>query len=101
DPGVGRRSGGSVDRQRNGPRWDGGKTSGGTARGGTRRRSRTDWQHRGDSVRDNWHGDYPFSNSGLTMATMTMAPPGSEALLGLYKRAPIELVRGDGVELFD
>jgi len=30
-----------------------------------------------------------------------MAPPGSEALLGLYKRAPIELVRGDGVELFD
>jgi predicted acetylornithine/succinylornithine family transaminase len=25
----------------------------------------------------------------------------SDALLGLYKRAPIELVRGDGVELFD
>ena len=29
------------------------------------------------------------------------APTGTEALLGLYKRAPIELVRGDGVELFD
>jgi predicted acetylornithine/succinylornithine family transaminase len=29
------------------------------------------------------------------------APAGAEALLGLYKRAPIELVRGDGVELFD
>jgi len=35
------------------------------------------------------------------MATMTMAPAGSEALLGLYKRAPIEVVRGEGVELFD
>ena len=36
------------------------------------------------------------------MATMTTdAPTGTEALLGLYKRAPIELVRGDGVELFD
>jgi predicted acetylornithine/succinylornithine family transaminase len=34
----------------------------------------------------------------------TMAPEahtGTEALLSLYKRAPIELVRGDGVELFD
>jgi acetylornithine/N-succinyldiaminopimelate aminotransferase len=36
------------------------------------------------------------------MATMTTdAPTGTEALLGLYKRAPIELVRGEGVELFD
>jgi acetylornithine/N-succinyldiaminopimelate aminotransferase len=36
------------------------------------------------------------------MATLTTAvPTGGEALLGLYKRAPIELVRGDGVELFD
>jgi predicted acetylornithine/succinylornithine family transaminase len=35
------------------------------------------------------------------MATMTMAPAGSDALLGLYKRAPIEIVRGEGVELFD
>ena len=36
------------------------------------------------------------------MATMTIdAPTGTEALLGLYKRAPIELVRGEGVELFD
>ena len=36
------------------------------------------------------------------MATMaTDAPTGMEALLGLYKRAPIELVRGEGVELFD
>ena len=36
------------------------------------------------------------------MATMAPeAPTGTEALLGLYKRAPIELVRGDGVELFD
>src|SRR5688572_3418148 len=36
------------------------------------------------------------------MATlMTDAPAGTEALLGLYKRAPIELVRGEGVELFD
>jgi len=32
---------------------------------------------------------------------MTDAPAGTEALLGLYKRAPIELVRGEGVELFD
>jgi predicted acetylornithine/succinylornithine family transaminase len=31
----------------------------------------------------------------------TDAPTGMEALLGLYKRAPIELVRGEGVELFD
>jgi len=31
----------------------------------------------------------------------TDAPTGTEALLGLYKRAPIELVRGEGVELFD
>jgi acetylornithine/N-succinyldiaminopimelate aminotransferase len=29
------------------------------------------------------------------------APTGTEALLGLYKRAPIDLVRGEGVELFD
>ena len=35
------------------------------------------------------------------MATMTTAPAGSDALLGLYKRAPIEIVRGEGVELFD
>jgi acetylornithine/N-succinyldiaminopimelate aminotransferase len=36
------------------------------------------------------------------MATlMTDAPTGAEALLGLYKRAPVELVRGEGVELFD
>jgi len=36
------------------------------------------------------------------MATFTTAAPtGAEALLGLYKRAPIELVRGAGVELFD
>ena len=36
------------------------------------------------------------------MATITTAaPPNAEALLGLYKRAPIELVRGEGVELFD
>jgi predicted acetylornithine/succinylornithine family transaminase len=36
------------------------------------------------------------------MATIAPeAPAGTEALLGLYKRAPIELVRGDGVELFD
>ena len=36
------------------------------------------------------------------MATMTAAPAGAdESLLGLYKRAPIELVRGEGVELFD
>ena len=41
------------------------------------------------------------------MATITTATPtsttsvGTDALLGLYKRAPIELVRGDGVELFD
>jgi predicted acetylornithine/succinylornithine family transaminase len=35
------------------------------------------------------------------MATTTMAPAGSDALLGLYKRAPIEIVRGEGVELFD
>jgi len=34
------------------------------------------------------------------MATIT-APAGADALLGLYKRAPIELVRGEGVELFD
>jgi len=31
----------------------------------------------------------------------TDAPTGTEALLGLYKRAPMELVRGEGVELFD
>jgi acetylornithine/N-succinyldiaminopimelate aminotransferase len=36
------------------------------------------------------------------MATIAMAAPtGTEALLGLYKRAPIDLVRGEGVELFD
>ena len=36
------------------------------------------------------------------MATlMTDAPTGAEALLGLYKRAPNELVRGEGGELFD
>ena len=35
------------------------------------------------------------------MATLTTAPAGAAALLGLYKRAPIEIVRGDGVELFD
>ena len=35
------------------------------------------------------------------MATITTAPAGADALLGLYKRAPVELVRGEGVELFD
>jgi predicted acetylornithine/succinylornithine family transaminase len=33
--------------------------------------------------------------------TTTTASVGTDALLGLYKRAPIELVRGQGVELFD
>ena len=33
------------------------------------------------------------------MATMTQ--PVTEALLPVYKRAPIELVRGDGVLLYD
>ena len=56
----------------------------------------------GDPVRDGGNGDHTFSNNGLTMATITTAtPPEREALLGLYKRAPIELVRGEGVELFD
>jgi predicted acetylornithine/succinylornithine family transaminase len=32
---------------------------------------------------------------------MTTAPAGVDALLGVYKRAPSELVRGEGVELFD
>jgi predicted acetylornithine/succinylornithine family transaminase len=36
------------------------------------------------------------------MATITTdAPTGADALLGMYKRAPMELVRGDGVELID
>ena len=35
------------------------------------------------------------------MATITTAPAGADALLGLYKRVPVELVRGEGVELFD
>ena len=35
------------------------------------------------------------------MATLTTAPAGAAALLGLYKRAPIEIVRGEGVDLFD
>jgi len=35
------------------------------------------------------------------MATITTAPAGADALLGLYKRAPVELVRGEGVDLFD
>src|SRR3954453_12862988 len=34
------------------------------------------------------------------MATITRALAGADALLGLYKRAPVELVRGEGVELF-
>ncbi len=37
----------------------------------------------------------------MATITTTTAPAGADALLGLYKRAPIELVRGDGVELFD
>ena len=38
------------------------------------------------------------------MATITTAlrqPDRLDALLGLYKRAPVELVRGEGVDLFD
>ena len=35
------------------------------------------------------------------MATITTAPAGADALLGLYKRVPVEFVRGEGVELFD
>lgn len=37
----------------------------------------------------------------MATVTTTAASTGAEALLGLYKRAPMELVRGDGVELFD
>jgi predicted acetylornithine/succinylornithine family transaminase len=33
--------------------------------------------------------------------TAPVAPAGATALLGLYKRAPIEIARGEGVELFD
>ena len=42
----------------------------------------------------------------MSSLTETGAPPGSAAaaelpILGTYKRAPMELVRGAGVELFD
>jgi predicted acetylornithine/succinylornithine family transaminase len=37
----------------------------------------------------------------MATTTTTTASTGADALLGLYKRAPIELVRGEGVELFD
>ena len=35
------------------------------------------------------------------MTPATSAPPTTEALLGVYRRAPMEFVRGVGVELFD
>ena len=35
------------------------------------------------------------------MTSATSAPPASDALLGVYRRAPMEFVRGAGVELFD
>ena len=35
------------------------------------------------------------------MTPATSAPPATEALLGVYRRAPMEFVRGAGVELFD
>ncbi len=35
------------------------------------------------------------------MTPATSAPPASDALLGVYRRAPMEFVRGAGVELFD
>src|SRR5574338_4290 len=37
----------------------------------------------------------------MATITTTATSAGAEALLGLYKRAPIEIVRGEGVELFD
>ena len=37
----------------------------------------------------------------MTAPTAPTAPAGAAALLGLYKRAPIEIVRGEGIELFD
>src|SRR5262245_9660298 len=44
----------------------------------------------------------PRSDTMATLTTPTFqALPEEEALLGLYKRAPMELVRGEGVELFD
>ena len=35
------------------------------------------------------------------MTPATSAPPATDALLGVYRRAPMEFVRGVGVELFD
>jgi acetylornithine/N-succinyldiaminopimelate aminotransferase len=35
------------------------------------------------------------------MATLTPPTPTTDALLGLYKRAPMELVRGEGMDLID
>ena len=35
------------------------------------------------------------------MTPATSAPPASDALLGVYRRAPMEFMRGAGVELFD
>jgi predicted acetylornithine/succinylornithine family transaminase len=35
------------------------------------------------------------------MTTATSAPPATDALLGVYRRPPMEIVRGAGVELFD
>jgi acetylornithine/succinyldiaminopimelate/putrescine aminotransferase len=35
------------------------------------------------------------------MTTALSAPPATDALLGVYRRPPMEFVRGSGVELFD
>ena len=34
-------------------------------------------------------------------AGLAVAPPAASAILGTYKRAPVEFVRGEGIELFD
>ena len=36
-----------------------------------------------------------------TLVTPATATTGGDTLLGIYKRAPMELVRGEGIELFD
>jgi acetylornithine/N-succinyldiaminopimelate aminotransferase len=43
----------------------------------------------------------PVVDGPASGTAATSHAPGGDALLGLYRRAPMELVRGQGVELFD
>ena len=93
----------SLRRERHCRRWNGRETRSRRRGAAWRRgasancRTRWYWKSRGRDPRC----AFSFSRMRLAMTSTLSAAPATDALLGVYRRPPMEFVRGAGVELFD